>query len=98
MAPMETVEVKIAGSGKQTCYPVLIGDGILADLPALVPLSRYSKIALVIDRNIAAKWQPRLMPLLPAGHALIEIAATETTKSVDQLNELWVSFLSHGLD
>lgn len=99
---MQSVKIEFPSS-KESSYNLHIGKGILEKLPSTVDLSKYSIVALVVDKNVADKrWFEEFLKSLRAGELIdpvvVAVAAGEESKSLDNLAALWREFLTLGLD
>lgn len=91
----------ITDPNRGSMYPIFIGDGLLADLPALVKSCQTdSRLALVSDSNVAPLYLDAVQASLEAHGFKVApfiIPAGEGSKSLDALQTLWDGFLAAGL-
>ncbi|MEK7793534.1 MAG: 3-dehydroquinate synthase [Candidatus Hydrogenedentota bacterium] len=95
---MKTIHVELG----ERSYPILIGQGILAELPALIEQSgARGTIALVTDTNVAPLHGARVEALIRgAGRRCVTCAmpAGEEHKRLAQVESFIGQFLEAGLD
>lgn len=91
----------IEDPNRGTSYPVLVGDGLLAGLPALVESCRTDgRLALVSDSNVAPLYLDAVQTSLEAHGFKVTpfiVPAGEGSKSLATLQTLWDGFLAAGL-
>lgn len=76
---------------------VKVGSGALAELPAVLDFSKYSRVAFVFDDNIAATAR-RVSALLPKAACTLGFSITESSKSPAGAEQCWKFFIESNLD
>jgi len=80
-------------------YPIFVGMGILGQIYKLIALGEYSKLAVLTDTNVHSHWSNKLVPGL--NQPMIEeivVPSGEQTKSINEVEKVWLKMLEAGLD
>lgn len=82
-------------------YPILIGEGLLDDCPALLAHARGRQVAIVTNETVAPLFEPRLRRALAgAASALVTVALPdgEAHKDWPSLNRVFDALLANRFD
>lgn len=101
MLQTKVIEVEIAS--KQSSYPIFVGFGLLADLPKLFQLEKYTKVIILTDRNVfdlqVKKFEQNLVQKLPKIELqTIVIPDGEKSKNLQTVTYIWSQFQEFKLD
>ncbi|WP_345220903.1 3-dehydroquinate synthase [Hymenobacter koreensis] len=75
-----------------------IGSDALPALAQLLQRPGTTHVAVLADTNTARLCYPRLQPLLPDNHLLIEISAGEEHKTLSTCERVWAELTEHRFD
>ncbi len=80
-------------------YPILIGDGLLKSLPALLEERKLTgKVAIVTNETLAPLYGEPLVQALGAKAVLVKMPDGEQYKTLDTVRALYDDFIAAGLD
>lgn len=79
-------------------YPIFVGMGILGQICKLLSPTRYSRIVILSDQNVALYWLPILNKGISTASTGIIVPNGEQSKSVEQAEKIWIEMLKTGLD
>ena len=94
---METLSVRFSESASSS-YPIIVGSGLLREIPTHVDLTRYSRLVVLSDRNVAAHWLNPLKSHLKKEAQAIVVPAGEEHKNVQTLAYVWGELAKCGAD
>ncbi len=79
-------------------YTIVIGSDVLQSFGSLFNIEKYSKIAVITDKNIAESWVKRLRQGI--GKEILEIVIDEgeNNKNLLTLQKVWKSLVNAGFD
>src|ERR1700739_3095187 len=78
--------------------PIYVGNDILSEINSIVPLADYSKVGVLMDKNVAYHWGEEIRKILGKNVAYIVIPAGEEYKEMATLEKVLTSMLEHGFD
>lgn len=87
-----------AGERRERPYSIHIGEDILSRLAELLPLERYSRIAVVTDEHVADPWLGPTISGLGRDAGACIVRAGEAHKSIETVRSIWDDFRRHELD
>ncbi len=98
---VDKVTVTLPGK-PESVYPILIGKGLLRDLPKVFDITKYSSLFILTDQNVGRRWLPQLLTTLNVNREIRchawEMPAGEENKNISLLGEVWNKFAEAGLD
>ncbi len=83
---------------KERSCPVMIGSGLLENLPEHYDLSAYSKIFVVTDQTLEKLWLKKLLGRLSSNTSYVALESGENTKHADSLQTIWIALHQTGCD
>jgi 3-dehydroquinate synthase len=94
---MQPTEIPVTSPTSK--YPILIGDGLLKSLPALLEEHRLTgKVAVVTNNTLAPLYGESLAQALGTNAVLVKIPDGEQYKTLDTVRALYDDFIAAGLD
>jgi 5-deoxy-5-amino-3-dehydroquinate synthase len=93
---MRRVTVPLGGGGADRSYPVIVGNGVIAELPDLIP-ETARRVAVVTQAGIPQQFHDIGAFLPDVDVHVFEIGVGEAAKSLDTIASLMSSFARIGL-
>ena len=89
--PVRTLEVELRGIAEDRSYPILIGQGLLADLGALPELADDAPVVLVTNETIAPLYLSRVRDALGQQRRVTEVVLPdgEDQKQLASVEQVW---------
>lgn len=78
--------------------PIYVGNDILGDLKSIVPFDKYSKIGVLMDKNVAYHWGETVHKIAGKSAVYTVIPDGEENKSLETVEKVLTSMLKHGFD
>lgn len=78
--------------------PIYVGNDILGDLKSIVPFDKYSKIGVLMDKNVAYHWGEAIHKVVGKNAVYIVIPDGEGNKTIETVEKVLTSMLKHGFD
>lgn len=79
-------------------YSIWIGAGIMGEIVGFVDLSRYSKILVVTDENVASLHLEKVLSILPGDTGSIILPSGERSKHIESVQKIWTALQDGGCD
>jgi 3-dehydroquinate synthase len=101
MLEVQKIEINIAS--QKSSYPIFVGKNILSEFDKLFDLKKYSKIAILTDRNVlkfqAESFRQKLTSNLQnIQPEIVVIKPGEENKSLQTVAKIWQEFKEIGID
>jgi shikimate kinase/3-dehydroquinate synthase len=84
---MQEVAVNIPSHAQ--AYGILIGSGILKDLPTILHTEQYTKVFILTDQNVEKYWLPKLHQALGTSCPYLVLPAGEEIKRITSVERIW---------
>jgi 3-dehydroquinate synthase len=78
--------------------PIYVGNDIFPEITSIISLSKYSKVGVLMDKNIAYHWGEEIRQVLGKDVAYVVIPAGEEHKELPTVEMVYESMLEHGFD
>lgn len=92
-------ELQVVSEKIEESYSIYIGENIQSQIVKKINLSKYSKVIVITDENVASKLLSKLENALePIQTSSIIISPGEHNKNLSTLETIWVEMLKYGCD
>jgi 3-dehydroquinate synthase len=90
-------EIRLAIPAQPRSYDILVGRGLIKQVPTLLSVENYSSLFVVTDEHLSVQWLPQLSLALPP-HDVCVVAAGESAKTLASVEQIWAAMTEAGLD
>lgn len=98
MKPKLKEHTKLLVPANPVTVPIYIGNGIVDEIPSVVPLKNFSKVGILMDKNVAYYWGEEMHRIFGEEVAFFVIPAGEEYKELHTVEKILTSMLENGFD
>lgn len=85
-------------SAEKVSVPIYVGCDIFSEIASVIPLNNYTRVAVLMDDNIAYHWSETIRAVLGENVAFIVIPAGEEHKILPTAEMIFASMIENGFD
>ncbi len=78
--------------------PIYVGNDIFSEITSIISLKNYSKVGVLMDKNVAYHWGEAIHNVIGKNAVYITIPAGEDHKELSTVEKVLTSMLEHGFD
>ena len=90
--------IRLDASLKDVSVPIFIGNGLITDIHSIAKLKSFSRIAILIDKNVAKYWGKTLQKIFGKDDIMITIPSGEDQKNLATVQNIWATLLQYKFD
>jgi 3-dehydroquinate synthase len=91
-------DTRLSIPGEKISVPIYVGNDIFSEVTSIVPLDKYSKVGVLMDKNVAYHWGEEVHRVFGKKATYIVIPAGEEYKELSTAEKILTSMLEHGFD
>jgi len=84
--------------GNKVSVPIYIGNDIFSDITSVIELNSFSKVGVLMDKNVAYHWGEDIHKVFGKKAAYFVIPAGEEHKELSTAERILTSMIEHGFD
>lgn len=90
--------IRLHVENSKVSVPIYVGNDILGDIKTVIPFEKYSKVGVLMDKNIAYHWGEEIRKIVGKNAVYIVIPDGEENKSLEAAEKILALMLKHGFD
>src|SRR6185312_9822521 len=89
---------RLTVSQSRVSVPIYVGNDIYESVKSIIRLSEFTKVGVLMDKNVAYHWGESIRKVFGKNAAYIVIPAGEEHKNLDTAEDIFSSLVQHGFD
>jgi 3-dehydroquinate synthase len=91
-------QIRLTVNADKVSVPIYVGNDIYADVKTIASLKAYSKVGVLMDKNVAYHWGESIRKVLGKNAIYIIVPAGEENKTLAAAGNVLATLLKHGFD